>query len=559
MALHHGPHGAVWPLPCMIRYLTIRDLAVIDTLELTLEPGLNILSGETGAGKSIVVGALGLLRGSRASTDLVRTGAEKAVIEAAVEIADGTERVLRREVSAQGRSRAFIDDRLVSTTTLRALGAQLLDLHGQHEHQALLDPTSHLDLLDNYAGLDKQRLLVRNAYKTWRNAASELEQTNQQASDRAERLELLAFQLRELDEVEPALDEDVALAAEQQILANADKVHRLAAESFTDLYDGDGAVLETLQRVWKRVEELAALDPTFAVHLDAKDTVTTSLEEMAFALRSYASGLDVAPGRLQDVENRLAKLEGLKRRFGPSLGDVHTRWTRLREEATQLESFERDSATLTSRVEDAGRAYIAAAETLSRQRRTHAVTLGHTLERDLADLAMPRTRFRVEFLDASSDDSQWTERGIDRAEFFFSANLGESPKALVRIVSGGELSRVMLALRTVTSADDGGKTLVFDEVDAGIGGEAADRVGAKLRILAQQYQILCVTHLPQIASHGSSHCRVDKAVVNGRTTTTVQWLDRETRAAEIARMMTGTRISTSVLRTARELLSDKGE
>ncbi|MAW64218.1 MAG: DNA repair protein RecN [Acidobacteria bacterium] len=543
----------------MIRYLTIRDLAVIDTLELTLEPGLNILSGETGAGKSIVVGALGLLRGSRASTDLVRTGAEKAVIEAAVEIADGTERVLRREVSAQGRSRAFIDDRLVSTATLRALGAQLLDLHGQHEHQALLDPTSHLDLLDNYAGLDKQRLLVRNAYKTWRNAASELEQTNQQASDRAERLELLAFQLRELDEVEPALDEDIALAAEQQILANADKVHRLAAESFTDLYDGDGAVLETLQRVWKRVEELAALDPTFAVHLDAKDTVTTSLEEMAFALRSYASGLDVAPGRLQDVENRLAKLEGLKRRFGPSLGDVHTRWTRLREEATQLESFERDSATLTLRVEDTGRAYIAAAETLSRQRRTHAVTLGHTLERDLADLAMPRTRFRVEFLDASSDDSQWTERGIDRAEFFFSANLGESPKALVRIVSGGELSRVMLALRTVTSADDGGKTLVFDEVDAGIGGEAADRVGAKLRILAQQYQILCVTHLPQIASHGSSHCRVDKAVVNGRTTTTVQWLDRETRAAEIARMMTGTRISTSVLRTARELLSDRGE
>ena len=543
----------------MIRYLTIRDLAVIDTLELTLEPGLNILSGETGAGKSIVVGALGLLRGSRASTDLVRTGAEKAVIEAAVEIADGTERVLRREVSAQGRSRAFIDDRLVSTTTLRALGAQLLDLHGQHEHQALLDPTSHLDLLDNYAGLDKQRLLVRNAYKTWRNAASELEQTNQQASDRAERLELLAFQLRELDEVEPALDEDIALAAEQQILANADKVHRLAAESFTDLYDGDGAVLEKLQRVWKRVEELAALDPTFAVHLDAKDTVTTSLEEMAFALRSYASGLDVAPGRLQDVENRLAKLEGLKRRFGPSLGDVHTRWTRLREEATQLESFERDSATLTLRVEDTGRAYIAAAETLSRQRRTHAVTLGHTLERDLADLAMPRTRFRVEFLDASSDDSQWTERGIDRAEFFFSANLGESPKALVRIVSGGELSRVMLALRTVTSADDGGKTLVFDEVDAGIGGEAADRVGAKLRILAQQYQILCVTHLPQIASHGSSHCRVDKAVVNGRTTTTVQWLDRETRAAEIARMMTGTRISTSVLRTARELLSDRGE
>ena len=543
----------------MIRYLTIRDLAVIDTLELTLEPGLNILSGETGTGKSIVVGALGLLRGSRASTDLVRTGAEKAVVEAVAETSDGRERVLRREVSAHGRSRAFIDDRLVSTATLRALGAQLLDLHGQHEHQALLDPTGHLDLLDHYAGLDKQRLLVHDAYKTWRNAETEREEADQQASDRSERAELIAFQLRELDEIEPALDEDVTLAAEQKILANADKVHRLAAESFTDLYDGDGAVLETLERVWKRVEELATLDATFAMHLDAKDTVATSLEEMAFALRSHASGVDVAPGRLQDVENRLARLEELKRRFGPSLGDVHARWTRLREEIGQLESFEKDSAALTARVEDAGRTYIAAAETLSHQRRAHAVALGQALEHDLADLAMPRTRFSVEFLDANSDASHWTERGVDRAEFFFSANLGESPKALARIASGGELSRVMLALRTVASADDGGKTLVFDEVDAGIGGEAADRVGAKLKALAKQYQVLCVTHLPQIASHGSSHCRVDKSVVNGRTTTTVEWLDKEERAIEIARMMTGTRISTTVLETARELLSDKGE
>ncbi len=543
----------------MIRYLKIRDLALIDTLELTLEPGLNILSGETGTGKSIVVGALGLLRGSRASTDLVRTGAEKAVVEAAVEVSDGSERVLRREVSVHGRSRAFIDDRLVSTATLRALGAQLLDLHGQHDHQALLDPTSHLDLLDHYAGLGKQRLLVHNAYKTWHNAATEREQANQQASDRAERAELIAFQLREFDEIEPALDEDVILAVEQKILANADKVHRLAAESFADLYGGDGAVLETLQRVWRRVEELAELDATFGVHLDAKDTVRTSLEEMAFALRSYASGVDVAPGRLQDVENRLAKLEGLKRRFGPALGDVHARWARLREEVRQLENLEKDSATSTARVDEAGRTFIAAAETLSHQRRTHAVTLGHALEHDLADLAMPRTRFRVEFLDAISDENHWTERGLDRAEFFFSANLGESPKALTRIASGGELSRVMLALRTVTSADDEGKTLVFDEVDAGIGGEAADRVGAKLRALAKQYQVLCVTHLPQIASHGSSHCRVDKTVVNGRTTTTVEWLDREARAAEIARMMTGTKISTAGLETARELLSDVSE
>ncbi|MCH7746774.1 MAG: DNA repair protein RecN [Acidobacteria bacterium] len=544
----------------MIRFLSIRDLAVIDHLELELDAGLNILTGETGAGKSIVVGALALLRGGRASSDLVRTGADKAVVEAATETADGRERVLRREVSAHGRSRAFIDDRLVSTSSLRALGAELLDLHGQHEHQALLDPASHLDLLDRYADLGTLCDDVGSRFVTWRQAVADLNRVRMQTANREERADLVTFQLREIEDADPSEGEDDALAAQQKILANADRLHRLAAESYAELYDGDGAALGALDRVWKRVGELATLDPTFAVHLDTQDAIVSQLEELAYALRPYASGVDTSPERLQTVEDRLARLERLKRRYGPTLREVISRREQLCDEAAQLDRGTEREEDLRAQVVAARDAYLDVATTLSKQRRSQAAMLARTLERGLADLAMERTRFEVVFDAPASEEERWTDRGIDHAEFYFSANPGEDLKALARIASGGELSRVMLVLRTtVRSLDTSGKTLVFDEVDAGIGGEAAERIGAKLRTLADRYQVLCVTHLPQIAAYGTSHHRVTKSVRNGRTTTDVERLDADTRASEIARMMTGTRVSSSVLESARELLITASE
>jgi DNA repair protein RecN (Recombination protein N) len=540
----------------MIRFLSIRDLAVIDTLELELGHGLNVLTGETGAGKSIVVGALALLRGGRASADLVRTGAAKAEISAVIETADGTEQVLRREIAAHGRSRAFIDDRLVSTATLRAVGAQAIDLHGQHEHQVLLDPSTHLDLLDRYAGLDANRAAVRVAYDTWRSAAAALEDLRARAASQSERADLVTFQLRELDDADVEDGEDTRLSAEQQILANADHVHRLAAESYAALYEGDDAALGALERIWRRVAELSTLDPSFTAHVDAKGAIVSQLEELAFALRPHASGVDASPGRLQAVEDRLAKLERLKRRYGPTLADVARRHAELRAESGQLDGGVEHATALAERVSTTRARYLSVATALSEQRHRHAATLASTLEVGLAELAMSHTRFEVTFDPTVTEERDWTDRGTDRAEFYFSANPGETVKPLARIASGGELSRVMLALRTVTASEATGKTLVFDEVDAGIGGEAAERVGAQLRRLSTEAQVLCVTHLPQIAACGTVHYRVRKVVRDGRTTATVVRLDTEARAEEIARMMTGTRVSDTVLRTARELLKD---
>jgi DNA repair protein RecN (Recombination protein N) len=543
----------------MIRFLSIHDLAVIDTLELEFGRGLNVLTGETGAGKSIVVGALALLRGGRASAELVRTGADKAEISAVIETADGTEQVLRREVAAHGRSRAFIDDRVVSTATLRAVGAQAIDLHGQHEHQVLLDPSTHLDLLDRYADLGDRRAAVRVAYDAWRTAVEALNAVRERAASQSERADLVAFQLRELDDADVEEGEDKRLAAEQQILANADRVHRLAAESYAALYEGDDAALGALERIWRRVTELSTLDAAFAPHVDAKDAIVSQLEELAFALRAHASGVDASPGRLQAVEDRLAKLERLKRRYGPTLADVTQRHVELREESGQLDGGVEHAAALAERVSSARHRYLSVATALSEQRHRNAVRLASALEQGLAALAMSHTRFAVTFDPAVAEEGDWTDRGTDRAEFYFSANPGEAVKPLARIASGGELSRVMLALRTVTASEAPGKTLVFDEVDAGIGGEAAERVGAQLRRLSTEAQVLCVTHLPQIATCGTMHYLVRKVVRSGRTTATVVRLDTEARAEEIARMMTGTRVSDTVLQTARELLKDDNQ
>ena len=538
----------------MIRFLSIRDLAVIDRLELELDAGFTILTGETGAGKSILVGALGLLRGARASSSLVRTGADRAVVEAMAEDADGGESVLRREVSAQGRSRAFVDDRLVSTAALRSVGARLLDIHGQHEHQALLDPSTHLDLLDRYADLGALRGSVRDAFEGWRDAREHVEQARARAATAVERAEIVALRLRDIDEVEPVEREDEALAAERRLLANAERVHRLAAESYAELYDGDGAVLEVLDRVWRRVEELVGFDAEFAPHLAGKDTVRSHLEELAYALRSRAGGADASPERLPAIEERLAKLERLKRRYGPTLADVIAHRDGLRREREQM-AGETDLGSLEAAASEAGERYAGLASTLSGRRRAAAGELASAIEGGLGELAMERTRFEVVFLDTAAGEAAWTDRGVDRAEFYFSANPGEEVLPIARIASGGELSRVMLALRTVISTDPPGRTLVFDEVDAGVGGEAAERIGARLQGLAERYQVLCITHLPQIAACGTIHHRVTKSVRDGRTLASVDRLEGESRASEIARMMTGTRVSGTVLESARELLS----
>ncbi|HEU4926284.1 MAG TPA: DNA repair protein RecN [Vicinamibacterales bacterium] len=542
----------------MLRFLSIRNLAVIDRLELEFEPGLNVLTGETGAGKSILVGAVGLLVGGRASAELVRTGEDQAAIEAVFEGPGGEELVVRRDISSQtGRSRAFMNGALVTSTALRDAAAQLVDLHGQHEHQVLLDPASHLDLLDAFAGLETERENVEVAFARVQSLAAERERLALDIREKARREEYLQFQLTEIRRAAPKPGEDDELTTSRQVLANAERLQRLCAEAYTGLYEGDGAVLPALATVWKRVIELASIDPQFEPYLSARETVKSQLEDLAYFLRSYSAGFDASPARLQEVEDRLAVLERLKKKHGPRLQDVIDTEASLTRELGSLEQSGQRASELDGELDAARTVYLRLAEALSAKRQSAATTFSERLVASLGDLAMTRTRCEVRFA-APRGQQGWTARGVDEAEFYISPNPGEDLRPLARIASGGELSRLMLALKTLASTDAPGKTLIFDEVDAGIGGTVADIVGARLRELAGQCQVLCITHLPQIAAYGGTHYRIEKALKGGRTVTSVTRLAVREREDELARMIAGSEISASVRASAREMLKKKG-
>ncbi|MBA3887504.1 MAG: DNA repair protein RecN [Acidobacteria bacterium] len=538
----------------MLRFLSIRHLAVIDRLELDFQPGFNVLTGETGAGKSILVGAVGLLVGGRASPDLVRTGEDTAAIEAIFEQPDGSELIVRREISAQGRSRAFLDGALCTSAVLRERCAALVDLHGQHEHQVLLDPAAHVELLDEFAAVSTERAAVSAAFANWQRLRGERERLLTSEREKASRAEFLAFQLDEIQRVSPRAGEDEELAAARMVLANADKLQRLCADAYDALYEGEHAALPALGTVWRKLGDLAGLDARFSTYVDAREAVKSQLEDLAFFLRSYASSIDASPARLQEVEDRLAQLERLKKKHGPALADVLAKADALTREIHDIEHATERAAEVEAELAVARDAYLQAAGTLSDRRADAAVRFARALEQSLADLAMAQTRCELRLVPATSEQ-EWTERGIEQGELHISPNPGEDLRPLARVASGGELSRIMLAVKTLASTDIAGKTLIFDEVDAGIGGAAADVVGSRLRRLADRFQVLCITHLPQIAAYGTTHFQIAKQVRGGRTTTDVRALAGPEREDELARMIAGSGTSAAVLASAREMLA----
>lgn len=537
----------------MLRFLRIRNLAVIEAVEVEFESGFNVLTGETGAGKSILVEAVGLLLGGRSSADLVRTGESHAVIEAIFEHQD-LEVVVRRELSSQGRSRSFINGALATASALKDLSLRLAELHGQHEHQALLDPATHLPVLDEFAELSGLVARVGAEWSAVRALREQLERSRMDGRERAARLELVSFQLDEIEKAAPRPGEDDALASTRQVLLSAERVQRLCEDSYAALYDRDDAVLASLAGVWKRVAELATIDPQFLSHLEARDAIKSQLEDLALFLRTYADGVDASPGRLQEVDDRLTVLDRLKRKHGPSLDDVIERGRVLTRERDLLMGSGERTEDLLKALADVEARYVQQARELSRARRKAAGQFGRRIEEMLAELAMERTRFEVRFNECEPGPDGWSERGIDQAEFFVSPNPGEDLRPLARIVSGGELSRVMLALKTLMVGDAAGKTLIFDEVDAGIGGRVADVVGTRLRGLGDRFQVLCITHLPQIAAQGDTHFRIEKQVKAGRTVTSVERLSNEARVSEIGRMIGGGAVTDAAQATARDLL-----
>ncbi len=546
----------------MLRFLGVRHLAVIEHLEVEFAPGLNILTGETGAGKSILVEAVSLLLGARASADLVRTGEPQATIEAVFDVQGrAQELVVRREITSQGRSRCYVDGALTPVGALRDL--RLVEVHGQHEHQALLDPVSHLAYLDVYAGTGELVAGVAAAWESMRAARARLDRSRMDVRERAARLDLVAFQSAEIRAAGLKAGEDDELAATRLRLANAERLQRLCEEGYTALYDGEHAVLAGLAAVWKRVGELATIDPQFVVHLEGRDAIKASLDDLSQALRRYADSIEASPARLQEVEDRLSTIGRLKRKYGPTLDEVLARGVALEEERVLLADTGDQAGLLDEAHQKAVAAYVDLARALSRKRRTAARRFGAEMEGLLAELAMARTRFEVRFNDAELAPEAWTERGIDEAEFFVSPNPGEDVRPMVRIVSGGELSRVMLALKTLAATRAGAGagavgTLIFDEVDAGIGGRVADVVGRRLAELGHEFQVLCITHLPQIAARATTQFRIDKHVKAARTVTTVERLDDEGRVDELARMIAGDAVSAQVKGSAREMLAQPG-
>jgi DNA repair protein RecN (Recombination protein N) len=489
---------------------------------------------------------------------------------------DGKETLIRREVTAQGRSRAFVDDELVTASTLKDLAAQLLELHGQHEHHTLLDPGTHLAVLDGFAGSDGLPE-ARDAYALYRRLSDQLEKLHRINAERSARQDLLSFQVSELNRAALKPDEDQALAASRTLLANAERVERLCAEAYASLYESDDALLTRLSGVWRRVSELAAIDSRFQPYLDTRETIKSQLEDLAIFLRQYSDTIDASPERLQEVEERLALIERLKRKHGPSLGEVLLKQHALQSELEELSGTDERIAALDREVAEARRSYVEMAGRLSTGRRLAAEEFSKALERLLAELAMDRTSVEVRFNREPLPESDWSAEGFDRVEFFVSPNIGEELRPLARIVSGGELSRIMLAIKTLTfkarhasssvdarflSASErpggvGAPGMIFDEVDAGIGGRVAEVVGRKLHALASGFQVLCITHLPQIAAFADAHFAIEKNVDGGRTRTSVVRLDDEGRVGELARMLGGESVTDHLRASAREMLAQR--
>ena len=535
----------------MLRFLRIEHLAVIDAVQVEFEPGLNVLTGETGAGKSMLVEAVGLLMGGRASADLIRTGESQATVEAIFE--RPAELIFRREITSQGRSRAFVNDALVTAAALKDETASLVELHGQHEHQTLLDPQSHLFVLDEFAGLAAERETAGAAFHEWRRLQSELDAFQLDEREKAARLDLLTFQLGELEKAKIRRGEDEDLETARRVLASAEKLERLCGEAYSVLYDSDGAALAQLGAVWKRVAELAEVDPSFQPHLAARDAIKPQLEDLALTLRAYGETLDASPARLQEVEDRLALLERLKRKHGPTLDDVLASQAAMERQLDLLRHADERRAGIEAEALSAREAFMSLARGLSKKRRAASSTFGRKVQELLAELAMGRTQFEMRF-EVDVPESSWSDSGIDVAECYLSANVGEDLRPLARIASGGELSRVMLAIRTLAAADAPGKTLIFDEIDAGIGGRVASEVGKKLNRIGRSFQVLCITHLPQIAAAGHAHFHISKTVADGRTHTRVVRLNGDDRVEEVARMIAGEAPTDASRATARELL-----
>ena len=559
----------------MLAELRIRNFAIIEEAALEFSPGLNVLSGETGAGKTIILSALSLLLGARASPEVIRTDAKEAVVEALFELEgelaleglaarapDQRELVVRRIIAEGGRSRVLIDGEMATVQTLSRLGPAVVQVYGQHEAQSLLRAESHETLLDRFAGAEILLALYRDLHQLAQSCKARLDDLVRRERERADLLELARFRVTELEKAELIPGEDEDLQKERIVLANAAKLSAAAHECEEMLYGAEAAALDIIGKAEARLAEAAELDGALAQPLETLRASRANLEETAHALRAYANRVEADPDRLEQIEARLQELTRLKRKYGGSLDEAIATLAKSRTEIAELENVEVSRQQAEAELERALDDLLAAAKRLSAERKRGAAELKRKMEAELKTLGMRTPIFEARLGSVVSSDGVLTRdgivmgpSGIDTVEFHLSPNLGQPPMALARIASGGELSRVMLALKRLEAQRRGIATMIFDEVDAGIGGEIAQVVGRKLKELAKYHQILCVTHLPQIAAFADRHFQVEKEERRGATRSRVRQLEQTERTDEIARMLGGAEISEKFRRAAKELLT----
>ena len=560
----------------MLQLLAVENYAVVERLRVRFHPGLNLLTGETGSGKSIVVDALGLLLGGRASADMIRTGEPQARVAGVFDVRDNAairkllepagletedgELLIEREILASGKSRAFVGSRPVAASLLRELAPCLADIHGQHEQQLLFSPDAQRDLLDAFAGNAELVEQTAETYRRWRAAEAELRELESSEQEKLRALDLWTFQRQEIESAAIEPEEDAALERERRVLQNVQRLEEAANAAYEALYDSPESAAALARQAAKRVDELCRIDSSLEGLREQLKTADLSLQEAAYGLRDYLSRLEANPQRLEEVESRLAALDRLKRKYGTSLAAVVEFLEKVRGQIAavenageRMEELKREQARLAAE-------FGKRAAELTERRTAAARKLEKRVAAELAPLAMERAVFRVELSPA-----EWSESGADGVAFLVSANPGEDPRPLERVASGGELSRIALALKTCLAAarragESGAqRTLVFDEVDAGVGGGAAEAIGRRLKRLAASAQVLCVTHLPQIASFADHHYRVDKQEVRGRTVATVEELDAAGRTREIGRMLSGQTLTPEALKHAAQLIKLSAE
>jgi len=565
----------------MLKTLLIKDYALIENIEVEFGKGLNIITGETGAGKSILIDAMGLLLGERASTEVVRKGSDKSVVEglfdvtgnkkvqqllSANEIEFNSELIVRREISLKGTNRCFLNDTPVQLNLIKETGDLLVDLHGQHEHQSLLRAETHIEILDEFANLETQLNEFKTASRQLSDLSKDLRELIQKEYLLKEKRELFEFQIKEIDAVSPQDGEEEKLSDELKILENSEKLLSLTNEVYNAVYENEQSIQEQIADVKNKILELSKIDKSFDENLNEVDSILTSLVDISSFMRSYKDRIDIDPSRLEEIRERLGSLNLLKKKYGGSLKSVIDHREKIGAEFELAENFSLKISQLDKKIYDSRKECGLIAKKLSQERKVVSNKIKKEIEDALKYLGIADSVFKVKleneivpntaenFIIVDGKYYKFNEHGFDNIEFFISTNIGEDPKPLVKVASGGEVSRIMLGLKSILAKTDKLPILIFDEIDTGVSGRIAQKVGQVLKSLASFHQIIAITHLPQIAGLSDFHFAVEKKKVGDRVVSSIKILKGEERIKEVAKLMSGEKVTEATLNSARELM-----